>query len=205
MTLRLPLALAPALVPLAALAAAPAADAQSYYVQRAAGQSGCSSCAAGRAVTPAAYSQPVVSRQSYAQPTYAPQRFVTGAAAPVVTYRQPTTTAYRQTYRQPATTCRQPSGVVLTSGTAAGGVVRGGYQTPSAVGGSDQARAQAEANQMARTGTRGHVGGTIGRFEGVGWASGGTPNTCRAPAGMRLTADAIARGPGGVYRVRAWR
>ena len=117
-----------------------------------------------------------------------------------------------------------PSGrVVRTSGTryptqfGGSGVVRAGgtahapAQTARpatvapAVGGSDQARAQAEANQMARTGNRGHVGGTIGRFEGVGWAMSGTPTTCTPPRGMRLTADAIARGPGGVYRVRAWR
>ncbi|MEM9703607.1 MAG: hypothetical protein AAF907_14305 [Planctomycetota bacterium] len=72
-------------------------------------------------------------------------------------------------------------------------------------GGSDQARAQAEANLMAARGIRGHVGGTIGRFEGVGWSTGGMPNTCTPPRPMTLTADAIARGPGGVYRVRAWR
>ena len=124
------------------------------------------------------------------------------------------------TYR---TAVPQTRGTVVTRGpvTTAGGVRATGtirqtagyapaprptYTAPQTTfGGSDQARAQAEANQMARTGTRGHVGGTIGRFEGVGWASSGTPSTCTPPAGMRLTADAIARGPGGVYRVRAWR
>ena len=75
----------------------------------------------------------------------------------------------------------------------------------SMMSGGDQARAQAEANMMASRGIRGHVGGTIGAFEGVGWSAGGTPNTCTPGRPMRLTADAIARGPGGVYRVRAWR
>ena len=71
--------------------------------------------------------------------------------------------------------------------------------------GTDQQRAQAEANYMARTGNRGHVGGQIGMFEGCGWSTGGTPSTCTPSRPMRLTADAIARGPGGLYRVRAWR
>ena len=71
--------------------------------------------------------------------------------------------------------------------------------------GSDQQRAQAEANYMARNGIRGHVGGLIGNFEGVGWSSSGTPSTCTPGRSMTLTADAIAYGSGGVYRVRAWR
>ena len=49
---------------------------------------------------------------------------------------------------------------------------------------------------MASRNIRGHVGGTIGAFEGVGWSTGGTPNTCTPSRPMRLTADAIARGPG---------
>lgn len=76
---------------------------------------------------------------------------------------------------------------------------------PSMYSGSDQERAQAEANYMAANGIRGHVGGQIGRFEGCGWSTGGTPNTCTPSYGMTLTADATAYGPGGVYRVRAWR
>jgi len=70
---------------------------------------------------------------------------------------------------------------------------------------SDQAQAQAEANYMASRGIRGHVWGCIGNFEGVGWSSGGMPSTCTPRRRMRLVADAIARGRGGVYRVRAWR
>ncbi len=71
--------------------------------------------------------------------------------------------------------------------------------------GSDQDRAQAEANYMAANGITGHVGSTIGRFEGCGWSTGGMPPTCTPSSGMTLTADAIAHGRGGVYRVRAWR
>jgi hypothetical protein len=71
--------------------------------------------------------------------------------------------------------------------------------------GSDQQRAQAEANYMARNGIRGHVGGQIGMFEGCGWSTGGTPPTCTPSRSMNLTADATAYGSGGVYRVRAWR
>ena len=72
-------------------------------------------------------------------------------------------------------------------------------------GGSDQARAQAEANYMASRNIKGHVWGCIGTFEGVGWSSSGTPSTCTPRRRMRLVADAIARGRGGVFRVRAWR
>ena len=128
-----------------------------------------------------------------------------------------------------AGTCRSPrSGPTFTPGavTLAGGtvpasgngVIPGAFTRPAAppntvpstrrtvpMGGGDQQRAQAEANHMARHGVRGHVGGTIGAFEGVGWAGSGTPSTCTPGRPMRLTADAIARGPGGVYRVRAWR
>ena len=71
--------------------------------------------------------------------------------------------------------------------------------------GTDQQRAQAEANYMAQHGIRGHVGGQIGNFEGCGWSTGGTPPTCTPGRAMTLTADATAYGPGGVYRVRAWR
>lgn len=71
--------------------------------------------------------------------------------------------------------------------------------------GTDQQRAQAEANYMAQNGIKGHVGGQIGNFEGCGWSSGGTPPTCTPGRGMTLTADAIAYGRDGAYRVRAWR
>lgn len=73
------------------------------------------------------------------------------------------------------------------------------------VGGSDQARCEAEAREMARRGYRGHLGGLIGRFEGVGWASHSRPSTCTPRSRMRLTGDAVARGRGGYYRVRSWR
>lgn len=91
---------------------------------------------------------------------------------------------------------QQPQNFGYNSGSNFGG---------SMYGGSDQARAQAEANYMAQNGIRGHVGGTIGRFEGVGWSTSGMPNTCTPGSAMTLTADAVAHGPGGVYRVRAWR
>lgn len=74
------------------------------------------------------------------------------------------------------------------------------------VGGTDQQRAEAEAAAMAAAGIKGHVGGCIGLFEGVGWSSS-TPNcaTCTPSRSMRLTADAVVRGRDGWYRVRAWR
>ena len=182
MTLRL---LAPACA-LAAFAPAPAAPAQVYYQTRPA--------------------------QTYATGTYVPRTFA--APSPGIMLR-PTPT-YAPRIDSTPTVGR--NGVVRTSGVQYGApqVVRAGGTTfvpvpgrttqgGSVMSGGDQARAQAEANQMARTGARGHVGGTIGRFEGVGWAPGGTPTTCTPPRGMTLTADAVARGPGGVYRVRAWR
>ena len=74
--------------------------------------------------------------------------------------------------------------------------------------------AQQRANYMAATGMSGHpplsAGSWIaagGRFEGVGWHS--SPNaphhaipTCTT-SGTPI-ADAVARGPGGSYRVRIW-
>ncbi len=70
---------------------------------------------------------------------------------------------------------------------------------------SYQQQAQAEANYMAARGIKGHVGGTIGHFEGCGWASHGMPSTCVPPSGSyQLVADAVAHGNGGSYRVRAW-
>lgn len=77
-------------------------------------------------------------------------------------------------------------------------------------GGDDQARCQQEANTMAARRIRGHVGGTIGRFEGVGYGSSPNCNTCTPERfgyhGLRLTGDASARGADGYwYRVRSWR
>lgn len=72
--------------------------------------------------------------------------------------------------------------------------------------GSDQDRCQAEANYMASRGITGHVGGVIGRFEGVGFGHSPNCNTCTPGNGMRLTGDACAQGRNGMwYRVRSWR
>jgi hypothetical protein len=71
-----------------------------------------------------------------------------------------------------------------------------------------QAQAQMEAQQMAARRYKGHVRGTVAgvRFSGVGWSSS-SPNapTCTPGNGMRLVADAVARGSDGWYRVRYWR
>jgi hypothetical protein len=80
------------------------------------------------------------------------------------------------------------------------------YTTSHAESGSDQDRCQAEAEYMAANGIAGHVWGTIGRFEGVGY--GGSPecNTCTPGSGMTLTGDGKAQGRNGMwYRVRSWR
>lgn len=72
--------------------------------------------------------------------------------------------------------------------------------------GSDQERCQQEADYMAAHGISGHVGSTIGRFEGVGYGSSPNCNTCTPGGGMTLTGDASARGRNGMwYRVRSWR
>lgn len=104
--------------------------------------------------------------------------------------------------RKPEATTAKPAEKASTTGAVASKTTS---TSLSMYSGDDQARAQAEANYMAAHGIRGHVGGLIGRFEGVGWATGGMPNTCTPGYAMTLTADAIAHGPGGVYRVRAWR
>lgn len=111
-----------------------------------------------------------------------------------------------QSASQPAATSTTSRPVTQPSTTAAASpsakpVSSGG----SMYAGSDQERAQAEANYMAQNGIKGHVGGQIGSFEGCGWSSGGMPSTCTPGYGMTLTADAIAHGRDGVYRVRAWR
>jgi hypothetical protein len=71
---------------------------------------------------------------------------------------------------------------------------------------SDQDRCQAEANHMAANNISGHVWGTIGSFEGVGYGSSPNCNTCTPGNNMRLTGDASAQGRNGKwYRVRSWR
>lgn len=71
---------------------------------------------------------------------------------------------------------------------------------------SDQERCQAEANYMAANNITGHVWGTIGSFEGVGYGSSPNCNTCTPGSNMRLTGDASAQGRNGKwYRVRSWR
>ena len=72
--------------------------------------------------------------------------------------------------------------------------------------GSDQDRCQAEANYMAANNITGHVWGTIGNFEGVGYGSSPNCNTCTPRSQMSLTGDASAQGRNGMwYRVRSWR
>jgi hypothetical protein len=71
---------------------------------------------------------------------------------------------------------------------------------------NDQDRCQAEANYMAANNISGHVWGTIGSFEGVGYGSSPNCNTCVPGRNMRLTGDASAQGRNGMwYRVRSWR
>lgn len=71
---------------------------------------------------------------------------------------------------------------------------------------SDQDRCQAEANHMAANNISGHVWGTIGSFEGVGYGSSPNCSTCTPRNNMRLTGDASAQSRNGKwYRVRSWR
>jgi hypothetical protein len=71
---------------------------------------------------------------------------------------------------------------------------------------SDQDRCQAEANHMAANNISGHVWGTIGSFEGVGYGSSPNCNTCTPGNNMNLTGDASAQSRNGKwYRVRSWR
>lgn len=73
-------------------------------------------------------------------------------------------------------------------------------------GGSDQERCQSEANYMASNDIRGHVGSCIGSFEGVGYGTSPSCNTCTPSNRMNLTGDASAQGRNGMwYRVRSWR
>lgn len=72
--------------------------------------------------------------------------------------------------------------------------------------GGDQERCQAEANYMAANNIGGHVWGTIGNFEGVGYGSSPNCNTCVPSSNMTLTGDASAQSSSGRwYRVRSWR
>lgn len=78
--------------------------------------------------------------------------------------------------------------------------------TAESVGGSDQARCQAEADYMAQNGITGHVWGCIGSFEGVGYGSSPNCQTCTPSGAMTPTGDASAQGRNGMwYRVRSWR
>lgn len=78
--------------------------------------------------------------------------------------------------------------------------------TYSVVPSTDQQRCEAEANYMARNRISGHVWGTIGRFEGVGFGYSPNCNTCSPGNGMVLTGDASAMDSSGRwYRVRSWR
>ncbi len=71
---------------------------------------------------------------------------------------------------------------------------------------TDQQRCEAEARYMAKFGVRGHVGPSIGGFEGVGWGAGPAISTCTPGRPMRLTGDAAVRADNGVwFRVRSWR
>lgn len=92
----------------------------------------------------------------------------------------------------------------------AGAVYEGVPQQQLVNGGDDQARCQQEANLMASRRINGHVGGVIGRFEGVGYGSSPGCNTCTPEQygyrGLSLTGDASALGPDGLWRrVRSWR
>lgn len=70
----------------------------------------------------------------------------------------------------------------------------------------DQSKCQAEADYMAANNITGHVWGTIGSFEGVGYGNSPNCNTCVPSSNMRPTGDASAQGSNGRwYRVRSWR
>jgi hypothetical protein len=73
---------------------------------------------------------------------------------------------------------------------------------------SDQERCQREANYMAEHRIFGHVGSTVGRFEGVGWGRTDSPRTCvpDSSRGYELSGDATATTSDGItVRVRSWR
>jgi hypothetical protein len=71
---------------------------------------------------------------------------------------------------------------------------------------NDQSRCQSEANYMAANKISGHVWGTIGSFEGVGFGNSPNCNTCTPSGNATLTGDASAQDNNGRwYRVRSWR
>jgi hypothetical protein len=85
-------------------------------------------------------------------------------------------------------------------------VIRTQSYTSMSNSSTDQDRCQAEANYMAANNITGHVWGTIGSFEGVGYGSSPNCNTCVPSGRMSLTGDASAQGRNGMwYRVRSWR
>lgn len=69
----------------------------------------------------------------------------------------------------------------------------------------DQAECLRQAVYRARHRITGHVGRTIGRFEGVGWSSGGRAGTCEPRRFMTLTGDVTVVVGRMQYRVRSWR
>lgn len=82
-----------------------------------------------------------------------------------------------------------------------------GYNNSGIMTNCDQGKCQSEANYMASKNITGHVWGTIGNFEGVGYGNSPNCKTCTpSNSNMRLTGDASARGSNGMwYRVRSWR
>lgn len=94
----------------------------------------------------------------------------------------------------------------LTTTVGADTLVKKYSLTSQQVNISDQDKCQAEANYMAENNISGHVWGTIGNFEGVGFGSSPNCNTCVPRNKMTLTGDASAQGKNGKwYRVRSWR
>ena len=72
--------------------------------------------------------------------------------------------------------------------------------------GTDQERCYAEAAYCAARNIRGHVGQTIGFWEGAGWGgSSANCQTCTPPRGMTKTGDASVHGPWGWFRVVSYR
>ena len=69
----------------------------------------------------------------------------------------------------------------------------------------DQQSCYAQASYRARHRITGHVGRTIGSYEGVGWSSRGIAPTCVPRRRMVLTGDVTVVSRGGSFRVRSWR
>lgn len=76
--------------------------------------------------------------------------------------------------------------------------------------GSYQLEAERQVKYMAERNIKGHVMSTIGDFEGVGWSSSGTPDTCKprcfgsANCSFKLVADAQVTTKHGTFRLRSW-